>query len=444
MLDLKDALFAISGLALLGLTALPLVAGRWIVSVPTIYVGAGIAVAFLPLGWPILDPREDEFHRLVIEHLSEVIVIIALAAAGLALDRQARHSEWRSAWALLGVAMPLTILALVGLGMWAGLGLAAAVLLGAALAPTDPVLAREVAVGGPTEGQEDDVRLALTTESGLNDGLAFPFVWLAILVAEAGTLGGVHWGEWLAWDVFYRIAAGFAVGAAVGWLVGHFSIGPWGDRESDGQNAGLLFLGLTFVAYGATEAVEGYGFLAVFIAARVGRSVSRGTKHEGYVRLPHAHGEQYEAILLAVLLLWLGSFAASGALQHISWAEVGVAFALVFVVRPLAGWVSLLQASSTPFERGAIAFLGIRGMGTFFYLTFAAGHAEFEGLDAVWRIAVLSVLLSIVVHGTLAPVLMGLLERRRKRRGGRKGVEAMEAQGEGDGAADGAPEEGPA
>lgn len=410
MVELKDLLFLVGGLALMGLTALPLVCGRRIVSVPMLYVAAGATLAVLPIGWLVVDPRNPGFELKLIEYLTEVIVIVALAAAGLAVDTRAGRSEWQHAWVLLAVTMPLTIIALVLLGLWAGLGLAAALLLGAAMAPTDPVLAREVQVGGPTEGEEDDVRLSLTTESGLNDGLAFPFVWLAIVVAQADGVvsGGLIW-DWVLRDVVWRIAAALAVAAVIGWALGRFAVSRWGDREAGGENAGLVFLGSTFLAYGLTEAIDGYGFLAVFVAARVGRSVSRGTEHESYVLKPYAFGEQFEKILLAVLLLWLGTFAVSGALDELTAWDVIIAVLLVFVVRPAAGWIGLIATRGTPFERFAIAFFGMRGMGSFFYIAYAASHASFAGIDQVWRIAVVAVLLSILVHGVLAPIVMNRL-----------------------------------
>lgn len=114
------------------------------------------------------------------ETLSEMAVIVALFATGMRLDVVRPFSRWRVTWRLLAVAMPLTIGAMVLAGMAAGLPLASALLLGAVLAPTDPVLAGDLQVGPPTEGGEHPVRFALTTEAGLNDGLAFPFVYLAI------------------------------------------------------------------------------------------------------------------------------------------------------------------------------------------------------------------------------------------------------------------------
>ncbi|MDW4497206.1 cation:proton antiporter [Sulfitobacter sp. D35] len=412
MIELKDTMFFATGLALLGLTALPLVCGRRLVSVPTIYVVAGALIVALPIPWFVFDPLRSDWELAIVEHLTEIIVIVALAAAGLAVDTRAGRTEWQHAWALLGITMPLTIVALAALGLWAGLGLASALLLAAAMAPTDPVLAREVQVDGPTEGEEDDVRLSLTTESGLNDGLAFPFVWLAILVAEVGLSWSIL-GDWVLRDLFWRIAAALAVGCGVGWCVGTFTLSRWGDRATGGRNAGLVFLGATFLAYGATEAIDGYGFLAVFLASRVGRGVGRGDSGDAYVIKPHEIGEQFERILLAVLLLWLGGFAVSGLMAETRWSEVAIAVALTFVVRPVAGWIGLICTRGTRFERLTIAFFGIRGMGSFFYIAYAAAHAEFAQIDSVWRIAVIAVLISIFVHGMLAPIVMQRLPNRR-------------------------------
>ena len=136
-------------------------------------------------------------------------------------------------WRLLLVTMPLTILGTAVLGWWvAGLAPAVALLLGAVLAPTDPVLASDVQVGEPlTEDveepadedeqqlEDDDIRFSLTAEAGLNDGLAFPFVHLALLLL-AGGFTVVDAGAWVGWYVVGKIAVGVAVGLALGWLLG--------------------------------------------------------------------------------------------------------------------------------------------------------------------------------------------------------------------------------
>ena len=424
MLDAKDVAYLVAGIGLFGLTALPQASGRRLLSVPTLYVIAGALLALSPFALPVLDPRDGEGARFLIEHFTELIVIIALAVAGLAVDREAGPLEWQHSWVLLGITMPLTMIGLYMLGVWAGLSVAAAMLLAAVLAPTDPVLARSVQVEGPNEEDEDDVRLSLTTEAGLNDGLAFPFVWLA--VALAGVQAATFWdgmGEvgtaWLLYDVGWRVGAGLAVGWAIGAASARFVFSEWGDANEGGVNAGLVFLGTTFLAYGGTEALEGYGFLAVFIAARVGRSYARGTDDHHYVSKPHSFGDQSEKILLALFLIWLGGFAVSGVLADLAWIEVIVALLLIFVLRPLSGLAGLILTRGDRFQRLTISFFGIRGTGSLFYLAFGIGAAEsgaFGDLEPVWRIVMVAVLLSIVIHGAMAPIAMDRLDRRRKKR----------------------------
>ena len=153
--------------------------------------------------------------------MTEFVVIVALMGAGLKLDRPLGWHSWLITWRLIGVAMPITIAAIALLGWgWLGLDLASALLLGAALAPTDPVLASDVQVGPPKSGEEDEVRFALTSEAGLNDGLSFPFVYLAIAVSLSQVTGKFWFREWLLVDVVWKLAAGIGVGWLVGRLMG--------------------------------------------------------------------------------------------------------------------------------------------------------------------------------------------------------------------------------
>jgi sodium/hydrogen antiporter len=181
-----------------------------------VYLVLGVAAAGLvrPLGVDWLDPVEDAH---LIERLAEFAVIVALFGAGLKLDRPLRWHEWASTARLILVVMPLTIGAVAAFGTAAmGLSLGAAVILGAVLAPTDPVLASDVQVGPPGEEQEPEPQFAVTSEAGFNDGFAFPFVLLGVFIAAEG---GTEWlPEWLAADVAYAITVGIGLGAAAGYL----------------------------------------------------------------------------------------------------------------------------------------------------------------------------------------------------------------------------------
>lgn len=407
--------YVVAGAAFLGMTMMHLFSRPKLPSIPMLYIGAGAALAFTPLSAFVLDPRGSDGHLAVVEYASEVIVIIAIAGAGLAIDRPIGLRAWRHVWLLLGITMPLTMLGLVWMGMaFTGLSLASAVLLAAVLAPTDPVLARSVQVEGPNEGDESDVRVALTAEAGLNDGLAFPFVYLAIALAavEAGQAGPGWLTEWLGFDVAYRLAVGLVLGWGTGRVLGHFVHGPHGDAQRGASDAGMVMIGTTFLAYGLAEAVESYGFLAVFFAARAGRRHSSQKGESEYIEHPHRFSDQFEKGILALFLLWLGGYVVSGGMAGLRWSEVAVAALLIFALRPLAGMVAMAPLTGPRLQRFAIGAFGIRGLGTLFYIAYGAGAATFEGIDAVWRIALAAILLSVFVHGVLAPITMREIDRR--------------------------------
>jgi len=411
MLETRDLFFLVTGLGFFGMTMMRLFGRPHLPSIPMLYVMAGALLSLTSLSVLILDPRETALGLAVLRHASEIIVIVAVAGAGLAIDRPGTLRGWSHTWLLLAVAMPLTIAGLTWMGMaFAGLPLATAILLAAVLSPTDPVLARSVQVEGPNEGCEHDVQVALTAEAGLNDGLAFPVVYLALALVALPALSGpaleealVHW----AWfDLAYRVAAGIAVGWAVGRAMGLFVHGRWGDAQCEAANAGMVVLAVTFVSYGASEAVDGYGFLAVFFAARALRTHSAREDEGRYIEHPHQFSDQFEKGILALFLLWLGGYAVSGGLGGLTMAESAIAALLVFVLRPAAGMLAMLPLAGSFGERAAMGAFGIRGLGTLFYVSYAAGEASFEGIDAVWRISIVAILLSIFVHGTLAPLAM--------------------------------------
>src|SRR5829696_1112754 len=192
---------------------LPMVLKELPLSLPIFCVGLGALVfAFPDLPGIVPHPSEE---LAIVEHLSEFVVIISLMGAGLKIDRPFGWGRWRLTWRLLGISMPLTILGLAVLGhSLLGLGLATAILLAASLAPTDPVLASDVQVGPPGSGEEDEVRFTLTSEAGLNDGLAFPFVLLAVAISHDP--GEWSLSEWFAYAVLWKIAAGLGIGFLVG------------------------------------------------------------------------------------------------------------------------------------------------------------------------------------------------------------------------------------
>ncbi|HEV2565813.1 MAG TPA: cation:proton antiporter [Microvirga sp.] len=388
---------------------LPMVLKELPLSLPIFCVGLGALIFAFP-DLPGVVPHPNEALAIV-ERLSEFVVIISLMGAGLKIDRPFGWRRWRLTWRLLGIAMPLTILGLAWLGQqMLGLSLAAALLLAAALAPTDPVLASDVQVGPPMDREEDEVRFTLTSEAGLNDGLAFPFVLLAIALAHEVSPTSV--AEWFAYAVVWKILAGvgmgYLVGRALGWLTFHLP----NRAKLSRTGAGFVALGITCVAYGLTEMVRGYGFLAVFVAALALRATE--PEHDYHQKL-HDFAEELERLMMMVLLVLFGGAMTGGDLfDALTWQAAVFGLLALFMVRPLAGWIGLVGTDPPPGERAAISFFGIRGIGSIYYLAYAFGHATFDNVPLLWSTAGFIILVSIVLHGITVTPTMRRLDLRRK------------------------------
>ncbi|MEJ7636053.1 cation:proton antiporter [Aeromicrobium sp.] len=427
--------YLLGGASLLLAVVLPYALRTVALSAPVVLLGVGALIGLLPgIHESAFSPIE---HHVFVEHLTEFTVLIALMGVGLALDRPlslrsyAPWRRWGATWRLLAIAMPLSIAGVALLGWWVmGLAPSAALLLGAVLAPTDPVLASDVQVGGPTTDQEnaeeidetDEVRFALTSEAGLNDGLAFPFVQAAILLAATGPFA--EWGvTWLAWDLVGKVVIGSALGVAVGWLLAKVAFrSTRASLRTSESGEPLLALAAVLLAYGLAEVAGGYGFLAVFAAAMTMRSAER---NHDYHALMHQVIERLERLLTLIVLLLLGVALTNGLLADLTWPAVAVAVLLVLVVRPVAAMLALTirpprtpprvgDATLGPRERAATAFFGVRGIGSIFYLAYAAGHADFEDLPLLWSTVGFAITLSVILHGVTATPVMRWLDSRRE------------------------------
>jgi NhaP-type Na+/H+ or K+/H+ antiporter len=403
------------GLAALSMVWLPTLLKKQPFSYAIVFMLFGALVYLLPFAWELPRPDPIQYEYATI-HLTELAVIITLMGTGVKLDRAFSWAKWKVPILLASVVMMLCIAALGMLGWWVlGLTPAAAILLGAAMAPTDPVLASDVQVEGPREGEEDHVRFSLTAEAGLNDGAAFPFTWLAVVVAGVTVDGGawddLSWlGEWLWYYLLFKIVVGVGIGYLVGRLVAYVVFQLPNKIAIPRPNDGFLAIALTLVVYGVTELVGGYGFMAVFFAGFVFARQER--KHEIHKEL-HDFTDQIERILLVVVLILFGGSLVSGLLDHLTWEGALVGLGFVFVIRPLASMLVLIGRRIRVRERLAISFFGIRGVGSFFYLSFGLHQPGLSQKEELWAIAGFIVVLSIVVHGITAYPVMRYLDKHR-------------------------------
>jgi len=377
----------------------------WISRLPLsyaiIYLGVGIILS--PYGLNLIQLRPDaEF----LERLTEFVVLVSLFSCGLKMNRPLRLKTWGSTIRLIGFLMPISILGVAALGHWVlGLSWGAAALLGAILAPTDPVLASEVQLTDPTD--RDGLRFGLTSEGGLNDALAFPFVYFGLHWIEDETWQ--NWfGQWVAVDLIWAIVAGLGMGILVARAIVWLDRRIQKRRPVDSLMEDFVALSIILATYSLTELVHGYGFLAVFVAGIVTqRSYRNPEKRASQLEFM----EKIEKLLEIGTVLLLGSLLRVEPIVRFAWPILLVAGALIFVIRPLGAWVSTIGADYHPIRRWLFGWFGIRGVGSLYYLSYALG----EGLDdrtgelIAW-ITFATVTISVVIHGVSSTPLMSWYE----------------------------------
>lgn len=363
----------------------------------------------IPDHLPVPLPQQNESLSL---HLTELIVIISLMGTGIKIDRKFSLKNWSSPLRLLGIAMPLCLLSTFLIGYYfLDIGLPASLLLAAVLAPTDPVLAADVQVGPPNDAQKSETRFSLTAEAGMNDGVAFPFTWLAIVVGLAGIGKDSGIGEWLAFDLVYRIAGGFVIGYLSGKFLGFIIFRRSEKYKILRTGEGLLAISMTLLVYGIAEAAHAYGFIAVFVCAVAFRHYEKGHR---YHKELHSFTDQIERLLLCILLFIFGGALASGILAPITWQMALFSFCSILVIRPLSGLLSLYGVNFPFREKLAVSFFGIRGMGSLFYLSFGFSKFSFPYKDELWAIVFLTILLSILFHGLTSSSAIRHLQKQKK------------------------------
>jgi NhaP-type Na+/H+ or K+/H+ antiporter len=370
--------FIVAGALLIGMALAGSTLRRAPLTASMFYLGAGAALGPWGAGLLRIDAVED---ASVLERLTEIAVIISLFTAGLKLRLPFSDRRWRAPMLLATLAMALTIGGVAAFAMAAlALPIGAAVLLGALLAPTDPVLASDVRVSH--EHDAEPVRFSLTGEAGLNDGTAFPFVMLGLALMGTHAIGASGW-RWLAVDLVWAVTAGLAVGTLCGAGIGKLVIYL---RRVHGEAVGLdefLALGLIALSYGIALLFHAYGFLAVFAAGlsvrRIERQYSEVTpgadvEHAGasteeqatdpstapayMARAVLGFNEQLERLGELAVVLAVGAMLAD---VEFTARHIAVALVLFIVIRPAATLMTLFPLRLSAPQRAFIAWFGVRG-----------------------------------------------------------------------------------
>lgn len=422
---------------------------RWLpVTTSAVCLAFGVAIGPMGLGLFTTDFK-DTAHWL--ERLTEVAVLFSLFSTGIKLRLQLGRSAWRAAYMLAGPVMLLSILGVCLVAHYAlGLSWGVSTLLGAMLAPTDPVLASMVQVNSAQDF--DRVRFGLSGEAGLNDGTAFPFVILALLMLHHDNLSMEWVGHWALENLVWGVPAGLVIGYGMGRGIGHLMI-YLRIRNADSTSSPNDFLALALIAlsYFGAASVGAFGFLSVFAAGLGLRQAEVRTSksdipsehvakpvighrslapEEGTVTNPNdiddgqlaagvmmgdilVFGSLVERSMEVLLITLLGATLSA----YWDWRAVGLAVALFCVIRPLSVWLLVGRRLLDGHQRALLGWFGIRGIGSIYYLCYTLSHDLPESVEKVCISLTLSVVaLSILVHGVSTQPLLEQYERRVARR----------------------------
>jgi NhaP-type Na+/H+ or K+/H+ antiporter len=371
---------------------------------PILYILLGAILAFAGHEYSDSDVM---LHIDLIKKLSEFVVIIALTNAGLKIKEPFSWNSWKYSFRLLLITMPLTIIAVAYLGWWMlGLAPAAAVLFGSLIAPTDPVLASDLQTSAPSKKDLSKIRLGLTSEAGLNDGLAFPFTFFAIYMVAEGQNYGNWIGHWFLVEVMYKIAVGSIVGFFAGWALYKLIFKITSKTHHSKISRGILSLAITLVPCGLTEVLGGYGFIAVFIAACAFSNSEDKGEHMDHL---HDFTEEIERIFVAFLFIFVGIYV-TGNINLWDFKIIGTALLVVLVVRPITGWIALYRTDLSKFEKFVLSFYGIRGVGSIFYLMYAFSQQDFPNADELIHVTTVIIVVSVIIHGLSATTIQKKLD----------------------------------
>lgn len=463
------ALWSVIGGLLLILMALGgTVLARLPLSPSMLYLLVGMLLSPLWLGLVQTGPQA---HTVLLEHVTELVVLVSLFTAGLKLSPGLGDRRWLLPLRLALTSMVITVALIAAAGMMLGLSPGAAILLGAILAPTDPVLASDVQVN--SHGDRDRLRFSLTGEAGLNDGTAFPFVMLGLGLLGLHDIGTLGW-RWLAVDVLWACACGLGAGVALGAAVGRLVLYL---RRTHREALGLdefLAMGLIGLAYGGAVMAGGYGFLSVFAAGVALRQLEQsetaaslagagaagvaagdaavppdhgrlsaasamqqdavshaeadphaepGSAHSLAMDATHApaymahaflgFNEKLERIGEMVLVITIGTLLWAVKWPYVAWWFVPI---LLFFIRPLAVTVGLIGSRTSPMQRGMMSWFGIRGIGSMYYLMYAINQGlDKDVADQLTALTLAVVVSSIMLHGISVTPLMAMYEGARRK-----------------------------
>lgn len=427
--------FLLIGFLMLSRGFAPSLLSRLPVTSAIVYFLVGLALGPSGLNVFYFDPLKES---ATLEVLTEVAVLISLFSAGVKMPVPFRLSHWRPPLRLAWVSMTITVALIAAFAtLVLGLPLGAGILLGAVLAPTDPVLATDVQSRHP--GDNDQLRFTLTSEAGMNDGTAFPFVMLGLGLLGLHEIGDFGW-KWIAVDVIWATGAAVAIGVAGGWAVARIGWKLRGKEQKYELLDDLVGLGLIGIVYGLSVVLHAWGFLAVFFAAVALRQTELSLARKVGIKPELLNAtlaepiessgepqpepppivsnealifkEHLERLSELMLVFLLGSMLF---IDFWNWRTVSLALFVFLVARPVSVFLGLIGTGTSRRIRGISGWFGVRGIGSLYYLMYAIQHGLPENLARDFiQLSLIVIALSILVHGISVKPLLHRLWRPRK------------------------------
>ena len=364
--------------------------------IPLLLLGIILYLSGAPLPWP--NPAwEFETGKIV----AEVIVIISLMTAGLKIGTTYTWKDWKKPLSLIAITMPLCMIAIFLVAYYIlHLNGPVSLLLAAVLAPTDPVLASDIQLEEHQDEKKRNtgLRYTLTGEAGINDGFAFPFVFLAILWSQTTSFSDIDLGHFVWYYIIYKLAVGALIGAIIGFIYSYFI------HKHDEQNTsiilgGFIAVALTFFSYGIAEVAHTYGFISVFTTGIFIQFYQANRAEDRVESKMLEFVEETEKMLVVLWAIFFGGSLLSGILTYTDWKGILFSLAIVLVLRPVFGYIAMLTTNFSTAKKWAISFFGVRGIGSFFYLSFALLNGNFQDFTQLFGIVSYVVLFSIIIHG---------------------------------------------
>jgi NhaP-type Na+/H+ or K+/H+ antiporter len=360
-------------------------ARRSMLSLAALFVLAGFALGNGGAEWVDFRARSG-----FVEDLAFAALIVILFRDGLEVEGEMLQKAWRLPLRKLALAMPITtIIVAAATRLLIGLTWTESLLLGALLAPTDPVLTSSIVTNSRVPRL---VRHSLNLESGLNDGLALPAV-LAFLAALSTDSGNFVWWRFVLQDV----GLGLVFGVACGWLASLLMPRASGEPLSQPipvHQISLFALGSAFATYGVTVlSPKGNGFIAVFVAAIV-LSVRRPDAREHFEQNAE---ELVEVVKLGIFFVF-GSLLTLHAFTREGWAALALVAVTFLIARPLAVWLALIGTRTDTATRLFMGWFGPKGVASMTFALIVLDEHISSGVR-IFDLTALVVFCSIIVHG---------------------------------------------